>query len=195
MSKAFPGVFYHSLSQSRLSDAVQKDALPGLSRFHLDPDGKSPGVWLSDSLSFVARENRYGREQSDEVLDTWDADFMRKITGKDDAEVLVITKPIPPVVLKIEGLDEDRLLQHPLLPVQFFYRGDIDWSRVKSFMYAEHDDEAMEAARKLSGVLRERGIEITVEGYKPSDVMEGLKIKTNENNFKYLPRIDTEGSK
>lgn len=56
MSKALlPTTFYHSISQARLTSAAgsKADALPGLSRFHLDPEGKMPGVWLSDDLARV----------------------------------------------------------------------------------------------------------------------------------------------
>lgn len=177
MSKAFPDTFYHSLSQTRLKGAIHEDALPGLSRFHLDPDGKNLGVWLTDKLEFVLK-NGYGGEQSDEVIDTWDAEFMAKITGRPDAEPLVIKKGIPGIILELTDLEEDRLLQHPILPEQFFYGGSIDWKKVKGFLVREHDTETEATARSLADTLKnERGVEIGVRTFQPLDYLTEEPIK------------------
>lgn len=193
MSKTFPTTFYHSISQTRLKDAVKQEALPGLSRFHLDPEGKNPGVWLSDNLTFVAKDQRYGGEQSDEVLATWDANLMAKITGNKDAKPLVIKKPISPIVLEIRDLEEDRLLQHPLLHEQYFYSGDLDWRKVRSFKVAENDKKTEEVAETLARALKEKGIEVEVETYKMRDIREDFEIKQNLNSTKKLTREDNEG--
>lgn len=182
MSKAFPDTFYHSLSQDRLSGAIHKDSLPGLSRFHLDREGKKPGVWLTDKLEFVLK-NGYGGEQSDEVIDTWDAEFMAKITGRPDAEPLVIRKTIPGIIIELTDLEEERLLQHPLFPEQFFYIGNIDWQKVKGFLVREHDTETEVTARNLAEILKsEKGVEIGVRTFRPLDYLENEPIKKELKN-------------
>lgn len=196
MLEAFSSTFYHSISQAKLKDAVKKETLPGLSRFHLDPKGENPGIWLTDDLKFVAKNNRYGAEQSDEVIDTWDAEFMAKVIGNKDAKPLVITKPIHPIILELRDLEEDRLLQHPIFHQQYFYIGDLDWRKVKSFRIAENDTETEEAARQLTRVLAERGIVVEIESYKYKDVEDyEIKKEKSENPIKDLLRPDSEGKR
>ena len=196
MSKAFPDTFYHSLSQTRLKGAIHEDALPGLSRFHLDPEGKNLGVWLTDKLDFVLK-NGYGGEESDEVMDTWDAAFMAKITGRADAEPLVIKKGIPGIILELKDLEEERLLQHPLFPEQFFYIGNIDWRKVKSFLVREHYTETEVTARSLAETLQqERSIAIGVRTFQPLDYLREDTIIKQElkNKIKEEPRIEKENN-
>lgn len=177
MSKAFPTTFYHSISQSRLKSIIHEDALPGLSRFHLDPNGRNPGVWLTNKLGLVSK-NKYGEEQSDEIIDTWDAEFMAKITGKPDASPLVIKETIPGIILELTGLDENKLIQHPLLPDQFFYGGNIDWKKIKDFLVREHDTNTETSAQSLADTLKnEKGVEIGVKTFQPLDYLENEPIQ------------------
>jgi len=166
MSSPFPNTLFHAISQSRLREAVTKPTLPGHSKFHYDPEGKIPGIWLADELKFVASDNPYGKEETGEILDIWDKDFMRKVTGRDDAEALVIKRQRPAIVLQVEGLDEGDLLQHPLLHNQFFYTGDIPWEKVKKFLVPIKDKEAEDTARELAETLnRNARRTVNVETY------------------------------
>ena len=177
MSKAFPDTFYHSLSQARLEDAAKHPALRGLSRFHLDPEGKNLGVWMSDNLPLLV-EGGYGNEQSDEVI----GEFNYK------GETIAVKKPIMSVVLQFEGLDEGQILQHPILPEQFFHIGDIPWTNVRKMLVREHDEDAEKTARELVGALKDKfGAEIGIETFNPGIGLERkwgkLSPESNRNTL------------
>lgn len=178
MSKAFPERFFYSISQANLREAATQVSLPGKSRFHLDPERRAPGVWLTDQLSFAFR-NKYGLEQSDESLGT----------VKIGSKIIDVKKPILPIILEFRELDEKNLLQHPLLPDQFFHVGDIDWSKVRAFLVADKDKETEAIARTLAEDLGKRGHVIEISFFRPQDLphpMESTELKINEMNLKDL---------
>lgn len=183
MSNPLPNTLFHSISQSRLREAVTKPALPGHSKFHYDPEGKTPGIWLADELKFVASDNPYGKEETGEVLDIWDKNFMREITGREDAEALEIKVQRPAIVLQVEGLSEGDLLQHPLLHNQFFFTGDIPWEKVKKFLVPAKEKESEATARKLAETLnRESGYSVSVESYDPMAFEPAFELKKESRN-------------
>lgn len=159
MKHHFPPVFYHSISQKNLSNAMalKLDVVPGLSRFHLDAEGKNPGLWLSDDLGMVV-EGGYGNEQSEEIIGELNI----------GDETIQVKKPIMSIVLRIEGLDERQILQHPLFPDQFFFTGDIPWVNVKKFLVRDHDEDAEKIARETAARLKQEfGVEIEVGTFNP----------------------------
>lgn len=164
MSKAFPDVFYHSISQNKLKITVENRSagLPGLSRFHLDPERKMPGVWISDNLPLLI-EGGYGNEQSEEIIGEF----------KIGNETISVKKPVMSIILQLEGLDEEQILQHPILPEQFFYIGDIPWINVKKMLVRQHDEDAEKTARELAERLkRDFGAEIGIETFDPNIGLE-----------------------
>lgn len=182
MSKAFPDIFYHSLSQARLKDSVAKgeDALRGISRFHLDPERRNPGVWISDSLPFLV-ERGYGNEQSDETI----GDF------KIGDETISVQKPVLSIVLQLEGIDEGKILQHPLLLEQFFHIGDIPWANVKNMLIREHDEDAEKTARDVAARLKkEFEVEIGIQTFPRNIGFEGKwEEKSQESDQPNLNKI------
>jgi len=184
MSNPFPNILYHAISQSRLREAVNKPLLLGHSKFYLDPEGKKLGIWLADELKFVASDNSYGREETGEVLDAWDKDFMRKVTGREDTEALEIRVSKPAIVLQIEGLTEGNLLQHPLLHNQCFFMGDIPWEKVKKFLVPKEEKETEGVAKELAETLKSKGVSVEIESYDPMAFEPAFEIKEELRNEK-----------
>lgn len=177
MSKPFPDILYHSISQSRLQvAALQNDSLPGLSRFHFDPEGKNPGCWLSNDLPYLVTSG-HGKEDTGEIV----GKFI--LPGKE--EPITVTRTQAPIFLQLESLEEERLLQHPMLQSQFFYTGDVAWAKIKRLLIPEGDSRLEEEARKIMQDLKRRfDIDIELERYDRISMIERAQSGRLENRNK-----------
>ncbi|MBI4058672.1 hypothetical protein HY404_00365 [Candidatus Microgenomates bacterium] len=173
MSKSFPNIFYHSISQARLKEAVTRDQLTGYSKLHHDSTGNLRGIWMSDELGLIL-DAHYGLEKSDEIIGT-----LPFPSGK----ILEVKKPIHPIILQIEGLDEDNILPHITDPHQFFYKGNLDWNKVRKLLIRDKNPELETVAQELIQQLKANmGVDVEIQLFDPSKVpTREIAREINEN--------------
>jgi hypothetical protein len=180
----FPNTLYHSISQARLKEAVGQNQFPGHSTLHHDPTGKMRGIWLSDELAPIV-DAHHGLERSDEIIGTFPLP---------SGEVIEVKKPIFPIILEVEGLDQENILPHLFDPHQFFYHGNVDWDKVKKFLVVHKEPEVNNVAQELAQRLKdEKGVIVEVETFDPMDIGNELieSFKENKNPLKFKDSENT----